>query len=1127
MKNKFIASLFAVLLSFIVSVAPTNADRRINLNMSHIKNIHKTSASGSGNSIAATRPISITKSVNIGKSSNFKAAGRGKDSDNLSKPAVSLPKGISKNWWQEVQRSIAKAEYKPGKNKYGLLASNRAHNLRTFFEPTGIQLYDRMAKGNPRLAGLSLSKIGHGENLKSVAAGTVKQSDLRVEIRRSGITEWYENTPQGLEQGFTLPERSKGQGSLVLELTVQHAHASLHGQSIELTTESGRQLNYQKLIVQDAQGKVLPSHMEVPSAQYIRLVVEDIDAVYPLVIDPLLTGVADSRLESNHVWSGSFDSAMFGYSVSGAGDVNGDGFKDIVVGAHGWDAPGGLFDEGAAFVFLGGPNGIVGTDPTTANAVLLGDRAGTEFGFSVSGAGDVNGDGFDDIIVGAHLYDSTIAGSTLEVRGAAFVFLGGPNGIVGNGPATAHASIYGNELDSRLGHVVSRAGDVDGDGFDDIIIGAPLEGVPFPPNIAPNQRSGNGGAALIFLGSAAGITGTGFDDADSLILPYPPGQPVASLQQLGADVSTADVNGDGFDDVLVGAAGYVLVFHGSAAGIVGTDPSTANAKIVSDAFVNVGALIASAGDVNGDGFDDILLSDTGYPTGVSSGGHGAFMVFLGSASGITATSPADADTFIEGDLPIVILGPVQNLGWRLSSAGDVDGDGFGDIIIGALEFPGSLDLEGSAYVFRGSATGIVGSSLADAYIHLKTGQAGAANRGNKPGFDVANAGDVNGDGFPDLLMAAALYDAGQTDEGAVFVYHGGPNGTPFPIINSFSASQGATNSEFILMWTTTNSSSVSIDNGIGAVAVNGTITVTPAVTTTYTVTATGAGGTVTSSVTVTVNAPPSAVPVIDSFSATPTTITAGDSTVLSWTTTGADNVSIDNGVGAVAVDGTITVTPVVTTTYTVTAIGAGGTVISSVIVTVNAPPPAAPVIDSFSAAPIMITVGESTVLSWTTTGADNVSIDNGVGAAAVDGTVTVIPAVTTTYTITATGPGGSTSSVVTVTVDSGSAPQAVVSITGPTSINRGDQVSYTVTLTNTGTTTLNNAQLTFVVSPANRIKDLSPGNIQNLGNVPSAGSVSRTWTGRADKAGGAAIAIEALNGGVSIDTATLLITIIK
>ncbi|HIF98662.1 MAG TPA: hypothetical protein EYQ54_16850 [Myxococcales bacterium] len=169
-----------------------------------------------------------------------------------------------------------------------------------------------------------------------------------------------------------------------------------------------------------------------------------------------------------------------------------------------------------------------------------------------------------------------------------------------------------------------------------------------------------------------------------------------------------------------------------------------------------------------------MASDTGYPTGVTTGGHGAFMVFHGSSSGVTATSPADADTFIEGDLPIVILGPTQKLGWRFAGVGDVDGDGFGDVAVGGLDYAGGLDNEGIAYIFKGSGAGLVGSTLADAFVELKTGQALAAYRNNKPGFDLAGAGDVNGDGFSDVLMGAAHYDAGEAEEGAVFVFHGGP-----------------------------------------------------------------------------------------------------------------------------------------------------------------------------------------------------------------------------------------------------------------------------------------------------------------------------------------------------------------
>ena len=331
-------------------------------------------------------------------------------------------------------------------------------------------------------------------------------------------------------------------------------------------------------------------------------------------------------------------------------------------------------------------------------------------------------------------------------------------------------------IDSRLGHAVSAAGDVNGDGFGDIILGVPRMGIPFPCsattpptcNIPINSSQGASGAALVFLGSLAGITGSGFDDADRVILPYPPGEPVSSQEQLGADVAAAgDVNNDGFDDVFVGAAGYAVVFHGSLAGIIGTHTGAADATITSDASIFVGARVAGAGDVNGDGFDDILLASSALSSDPSIFNKGAILAFAGSALGITATGPADAQSIIVGEEP-------QNLGWRFSGAGDVDNDGFADVIVGAGGYNGGLNSEGVAYIFRGSAGGLVGASVADAYVRLEPGQSGAVRRGNKYGFSVSGAGDVNGDGFADVLMGAGLYDAGQTDEGAVFVYHGGP-----------------------------------------------------------------------------------------------------------------------------------------------------------------------------------------------------------------------------------------------------------------------------------------------------------------------------------------------------------------
>ena len=677
------------------------------------------------------------------------------------KSASASPRmGIGESWLEQTEKTLAASEYHAMRNPQGLQAPNRAHRLRTYFENEGIRVHDRAKGGGPALAGLSLAALGRGPALAPVGAGAVTHSGARVEIARPEVTEWYENSARGLEQGFTLDSRPQGEGALVLELSVAGATASLDGESIVLRAQTGRRLRYGELVAWDASGRTLASRLELAQPDVLRLVVEDAGATYPIVIDPLLTAIPDATLESNHLWSGTFDSAMFGHSLASAGDVNGDGFDDIVVGAFGWDVAGGLFDEGAAFVFLGGPDGVVDTDPTTANAVLLGDQAAGEFGWSVAGAGDVNGDGFDDIIVGAKRYDSPSGG------GAAFVFLGSPTGIIGTGPATAHASIFGSQSGGHLGTSVSGAGDVNNDGFGDIIVGSP-----------PPGRSALNGSALVFLGSAAGITGSGVDDADRVILPHPPDQPVSGPDLLGFDVDAAgDVNNDGFDDVLVASGSYMLVFHGSAAGIVGTHPGNADAKIESDATISLYTVLSGAGDVNGDGFDDILV--TGFATGQAVSFPGGFMVFHGSASGITATTPADADAFIASDDPIVIQGPVFYLGKNLAGAGDVDGDGFDDVLAAGLQFPGSFAREGIVHVFRGSPTGLEGASLADAYDPLTTGQEGGAQR-NVWGLGIAGA-DVNGDGFADVLMGAGLYDAGQTDEGVVFVYHGefNPGGSP-------------------------------------------------------------------------------------------------------------------------------------------------------------------------------------------------------------------------------------------------------------------------------------------------------------------------------------------------------------
>ena len=129
-------------------------------------------------------------------------------------PSEQAPGALAGDGLAAAQRHIAEREYRASSNSQGLQAPNRAHNLRTYFEPTGIRVHDRTRAGSPKLLALNLTGVGRGEALARVGPGEVTSNGARVEIRRPELVEWYENSPAGLEQGFTLAKRHVGQGPL-------------------------------------------------------------------------------------------------------------------------------------------------------------------------------------------------------------------------------------------------------------------------------------------------------------------------------------------------------------------------------------------------------------------------------------------------------------------------------------------------------------------------------------------------------------------------------------------------------------------------------------------------------------------------------------------------------------------------------------------------------------------------------------------------------------------------------------------------------------------------------------------------------------------------------------------------
>ncbi len=372
--------------------------------------------------------------------------------------------------------------------------------------------------------------------------------------------------------------------------------------------------------------------------------------------------------EAAPAWAavGDEEGAYIGGGGTSAGDVNGDGYGDLVVGAYAIDK--GEQANWKAYLFLGSPSGL---DTTAAWSVSSAN--GQEFNFAqrYASAGDVNGDGYDDVLVGSHSEDAPEPS-----EGKVFLYLGSASGL----EPTHSWSAESNQDYAFFGEGLASAGDVNGDGYDDVVVGA----------FGYDNGESNEGAIFVYLGSASGLGKTAAWSAETNVWDA----------KMGIVSSAGDVNGDGYGDVVAGAAGYnegadlsvgkAYLFLGSASGLGATAAWTAQSEQEGAIFGNS---VSSAGDVNSDGFDDVAIGAEWW--GPSGSHQGQVSVFLGSATGLGAT----AAWTVDGEQAD------EQLGVSVSSAGDVDGDGSGDVIVGANGYDNGSTVRGAAFVYVGGEGG--------------------------------------------------------------------------------------------------------------------------------------------------------------------------------------------------------------------------------------------------------------------------------------------------------------------------------------------------------------------------------------------------------------------------------------
>lgn len=422
----------------------------------------------------------------------------------------------------------------------------------------------------------------------------------------------------------------------------------------------------------------------------------------------------------------------FGFWADGGGDINGDGYHDVIIGSPGYSHN--FEGEGAVFVYYGGPDGL-STEP---GWVTYGAHDSAGYGKCVSIKGDVNNDGYADVLIGSHQHKNTKI-----YEGKVLLFLGGPDGL----DTIPYWTMVGNRKGAKLGEAVVFAGDLNNDGYDEVCVGAH----GWDDDEVLGDNGNKAGKFWVFAGNEDGIN------------PVPIMVCVGIVEDANLGVSMdrgGDVNGDGIDDLHIG--GYIfLIGDGMICTFFGANGASPDG--IPD-FMAIGGAwdtsfyavnLSSAGDLNGDGYQDVVIGAPRYDAnGIYQSGK--LHVHYGGEGGI------------DSEIGWTATGTQYDERWafNVNDAGDVNHDGYDDLLVGAKYYDyAGFDNAGKAELFLG---GPKGPQRIPTWTFKGNGTAQTV------GNNLCSVGDVNGDGYNDILVTSNEFTGDLTREGIAYVFYGQP-----------------------------------------------------------------------------------------------------------------------------------------------------------------------------------------------------------------------------------------------------------------------------------------------------------------------------------------------------------------